>query len=97
MSRSIRIFSSEYRPSAEDTFSPASYLELFVELRRLGKERFLTKVSEFEDVGTALGGSTNETRGFEFLESLVLEVRAEKLLDFATNILRRVNKALGHD
>lgn len=90
MSRRIRVLSSEHGPSAEDTFSSTSNLKLLVKLRRLGKESLLAKVSELEDIGTALRGSTDETRRFKLFETLTLEVRAEELLHLGTDILHHV-------
>jgi hypothetical protein len=82
----IRVLSSEYGTNTVNPFPATGNLELLVELRRLCQESLLLKVRQLEDIRTTFGRSTDQARRMEFLESMLLQVFAEKILYRNSNI-----------
>lgn len=61
----VRVLGTEDRANAVHPLPSASNLQLLVELWGLCQEGLLVKVRQAEDVGTTLGGGTNQAWGLE--------------------------------
>lgn len=84
---SVGVFGSVNWADTEDALTSTGDLDLLVELRRLCEVGVLAEVWELEDIGSALGGGTDESWRLELLEALGTKVLDEEKLNLVTDIL----------
>lgn len=82
---SVGILGTVHWADTVDSLATTGNLNLLVELWGLGEVGLLSEVWKLENVGSSLGSSFDETRCLKFLESAVVEVFHEKLLDLESN------------